>query len=85
MSVSVCDVSVGVGVDVDVYVSLYTHTKQDAAPGLLSRCNCLFFCRLRLQIYRGYTGPIFEDVEGSLADEQTPYIHRPLLQKSPTQ
>jgi len=37
------------------------------------------------RLFCGYAGLFFEDVEGSCADEQTPYIHRPLLQESPTQ
>jgi len=43
-----------------------------------------FFCR-NAGLFCGYTGLFFEDVHGSCADKQTPYIHRPLLQKCPAQ
>ena len=36
-------------------------------------------------LFCGYTGLFWENIESCFADEQTPYIHRPLLQKKPTQ
>ena len=36
-------------------------------------------------LFCGYTGLFLGNMEGCFTDKQTPYIHRPLLQKSPTQ